>query len=121
MPIYIALLRGVNVGGNMLKMDRLRELCTELGAKNARTNCRAATSSSKRSKLRHTGLRRSNASAKQAGLTARRRSKAPRFGQSEMLVGKRGGDAAALCAVEQAELHQIRLVDFLDGVFFFAE
>jgi uncharacterized protein (DUF1697 family) len=37
MPIYIALLRGVNVGGNMLKMDRLRELCTELGAKNAKT------------------------------------------------------------------------------------
>ncbi len=37
MPIYIALLRGVNVGGNMLKMDRLRELCTKLGAKNAKT------------------------------------------------------------------------------------
>jgi len=37
MPTYIALLRGVNVGGNMLKMERLRELCAELGAKNART------------------------------------------------------------------------------------
>jgi uncharacterized protein (DUF1697 family) len=37
MPIYIALLRGVNVGGNMLKMDRLRELCTKLGAKNVKT------------------------------------------------------------------------------------
>lgn len=37
MAIYIALLRGVNVGGNMLKMDRLRELCADLGAKNART------------------------------------------------------------------------------------
>lgn len=37
MATHIALLRGVNVGGNMLKMDRLRELCTELGAKNART------------------------------------------------------------------------------------
>jgi len=37
MPTYIALLRGVNVSGNMLKMDRLRALCTELGAKNART------------------------------------------------------------------------------------
>jgi len=37
MPIYIALLRGVNVGGNMLKMDRLRELCTKLGARNAKT------------------------------------------------------------------------------------
>jgi uncharacterized protein (DUF1697 family) len=37
MATYIALLRGVNVGGNLLKMDRLRELCTELGAKNPRT------------------------------------------------------------------------------------
>src|SRR5882672_289729 len=39
----------------------------------------------------------------------------------EMLISKSGSDAAALCAVEQAELHQVRLVDFLDGVFFFAE
>jgi uncharacterized protein (DUF1697 family) len=37
MPIYIALLRGVNVGGNMLKMDRLRALCAKLGAKNVKT------------------------------------------------------------------------------------
>ncbi len=37
MAIYIALLRGVNVGGNLLKMDRLRALCAELGMKNART------------------------------------------------------------------------------------
>jgi uncharacterized protein (DUF1697 family) len=37
MPTYIALLRGVNVGGNVLKMDRLRELCAGLGAKNVRT------------------------------------------------------------------------------------
>jgi uncharacterized protein (DUF1697 family) len=37
MPVMIALLRGVNVGGNILKMDRLRELCAALGAKNART------------------------------------------------------------------------------------
>ena len=37
MGVYIALLRGVNVGGNMLKMGRLRELCAELGLKNART------------------------------------------------------------------------------------
>jgi len=37
MPVYVALLRGINVGGNMLKMDRLRELCAELGLKNART------------------------------------------------------------------------------------
>jgi uncharacterized protein (DUF1697 family) len=34
---YIALLRGVNVGGNTLKMERLREVCAELGLKNART------------------------------------------------------------------------------------
>jgi uncharacterized protein (DUF1697 family) len=37
MPTFIALLRGVNVGGNILKMDRLRELCAKLGAKNPRT------------------------------------------------------------------------------------
>jgi uncharacterized protein (DUF1697 family) len=37
MPIYIALLRGVNVGGNILKMDRLREICAKFGAKNPRT------------------------------------------------------------------------------------
>jgi uncharacterized protein (DUF1697 family) len=37
MSVYIALLRGVNVGGNMLKMERLREVCAELGLKNART------------------------------------------------------------------------------------
>jgi uncharacterized protein (DUF1697 family) len=37
MNAYIALLRGVNVGGNTLKMERLREVCAELGMKNART------------------------------------------------------------------------------------
>lgn len=37
MSSYIALLRGVNVGGNTLKMERLREVCAELGLKNART------------------------------------------------------------------------------------
>lgn len=37
MPTYIALLRGVNVGGNILKMDRLRELCAKLGATKPRT------------------------------------------------------------------------------------
>ncbi len=37
MATYIALLRGINVGGNILKMDRLREFCAKLGAKNART------------------------------------------------------------------------------------
>ena len=37
MPALIALLRGVNVGGNVLKMDRLREICAKLGAENLRT------------------------------------------------------------------------------------
>lgn len=37
MPTFIALLRGVNVGGNILKMDRLREICAKLGAKDPRT------------------------------------------------------------------------------------
>jgi uncharacterized protein (DUF1697 family) len=37
MPIHIALLRGVNVGGNLLKMERLRELCSELDFHNVRT------------------------------------------------------------------------------------
>jgi len=37
MPTYVALLRGVNVGGNTLKMDRLRAVCAELGLKNVRT------------------------------------------------------------------------------------
>jgi uncharacterized protein (DUF1697 family) len=37
MPTYIALLRGINVGGNILKMDRLRELCAKLGMNNPRT------------------------------------------------------------------------------------
>lgn len=34
---YIALLRGINVGGNILKMDRLRALCSLLGAEDVRT------------------------------------------------------------------------------------
>lgn len=37
MTTYIALLRGVNVGQNVLKMERLRELCGKIGIKNART------------------------------------------------------------------------------------
>lgn len=37
MPIYIALLRGVNVGQNILKMDRLRGLCAELAFTSAVT------------------------------------------------------------------------------------
>ncbi len=35
--IYIALLRGINVGGHTVKMDRLRELFTELGFTDVRT------------------------------------------------------------------------------------
>lgn len=35
---YVALLRGINVGGkNMIKMERLREIVTDLGFKNVKT------------------------------------------------------------------------------------
>src|SRR6266699_2813142 len=34
---YVALLRGVNVGGNTLSRERLRSICAELGLENART------------------------------------------------------------------------------------
>jgi uncharacterized protein (DUF1697 family) len=37
MPAYIAMLRGVNVGGNPLKMDWLRKTCEELGLRGAQT------------------------------------------------------------------------------------
>jgi len=37
MATYIALLRGVNIGGNTLKMDRLKSLCADLGFDNVRT------------------------------------------------------------------------------------
>ncbi len=37
MATYVALLRGVNVGQNLLKMDRLRALCENIGMKNVRT------------------------------------------------------------------------------------
>lgn len=37
MPIYVALLRGVNVGQNILRMDRLRAVCSELRLNNVRT------------------------------------------------------------------------------------
>lgn len=37
MAKFIALLRAVNVGQNMLKMERLRELCSDLGFKSAIT------------------------------------------------------------------------------------
>jgi uncharacterized protein (DUF1697 family) len=36
-PRFVALLRGVNVGQNMLRMERLRDLCAEMKLKNART------------------------------------------------------------------------------------
>ena len=41
--------------------------------------------------------------------------------EAEMFVGQRRGHAAALGAIEQAQLHQVRLVNLLDGIFFFAE
>ena len=38
MPTYIALLRGINVGGhNMVAMQELRKLCERLGLENVRT------------------------------------------------------------------------------------
>ncbi len=37
MTVYVAMLRGVNVGGNSLKMDWLREACAGLGLQNVRT------------------------------------------------------------------------------------
>lgn len=37
MARYVALLRGVNVGQNMLRMERLRELCADMGLAQART------------------------------------------------------------------------------------
>lgn len=37
MPVFIAMLRGVNVGGNPLKMEWLREACAELGFGEVRT------------------------------------------------------------------------------------
>jgi uncharacterized protein (DUF1697 family) len=37
METYVALLRGVNVGQNTLRMDRLRQLWSELGFKNVTT------------------------------------------------------------------------------------
>lgn len=37
MPAYIAMLRGVNVGGNPLKMDWLRQACETLGLRQVQT------------------------------------------------------------------------------------
>src|ERR1700733_5778858 len=44
-----------------------------------------------------------------------------RFIQSKMFVSQRRGHAAALRAVQQAQLHQVRLVDFLDRILLFAQ
>src|SRR6266850_673377 len=52
--------------------------------------------------------------SEQAGLAARQVA-------AEVFVGAGGGDAAAGGAVDQPELHQIRLVHLFDGVFFLAE
>src|SRR6185437_614342 len=37
MTVYVAMLRGVNVGGNSLKMDWLRASCENLGCRNVQT------------------------------------------------------------------------------------
>jgi uncharacterized protein (DUF1697 family) len=37
MPVYVAMLRSVNAGGNPLKMQWLREACTELGFADVQT------------------------------------------------------------------------------------
>jgi uncharacterized protein (DUF1697 family) len=37
MPRYVALLRGINLGGHTVKMDRLRKLFEELGFRNVET------------------------------------------------------------------------------------
>jgi len=43
MPICVALLRGVNAGQNILNMDRLREVCSEMRLKNVRTYVQSGT------------------------------------------------------------------------------
>lgn len=37
MPVYVAMLRGINVGGNPLKMEWLRSACDEIGFGEVRT------------------------------------------------------------------------------------
>jgi hypothetical protein len=39
----------------------------------------------------------------------------------KMLVSERGGDASARSAIQQAQLHQVGLVNFLDRIFLFAQ
>ncbi|MBL8794113.1 MAG: DUF1697 domain-containing protein [Planctomycetia bacterium] len=43
MATYIALLRGINVGGNVLRMERLRAIWAELGFPHARTYVQTVT------------------------------------------------------------------------------
>jgi len=57
--VYIAFLRGINVGGHVVKMDRLRELFVELGFSNVRTYIQSGnvffeTSQTDRAQLAHT-------------------------------------------------------------------
>src|ERR1019366_127352 len=40
--------------------------------------------------------------------------------EAEMSIGEGCGNATALRAIEQAELHQVWFVNLLDGIFFFA-
>jgi len=37
LTVYVAMLRGVNVGGNSLRMDWLRQACEDIGLQNVRT------------------------------------------------------------------------------------
>jgi uncharacterized protein (DUF1697 family) len=37
LTVYVAMLRGVNVGGNSLKMDWLRQACADIGLQNVRS------------------------------------------------------------------------------------
>jgi uncharacterized protein (DUF1697 family) len=37
METYISMLRGINVGGKVIKMDALREMCSQMGLKDVRT------------------------------------------------------------------------------------
>jgi uncharacterized protein (DUF1697 family) len=37
LTVYVAMLRGVNVGGNSLRMDRLRQACEDVGLQDVRT------------------------------------------------------------------------------------
>ena len=37
MVIYVSMIRGINVGGKKVKMDRLKELYTSLDFKNVKT------------------------------------------------------------------------------------